>query len=179
MKIFKRFMALVLCVAMTFTLFAGLTLTANAAIDASSTWTQVTWADIVDGDTIIIANTNNIALPSTTTSTNPTKVSVTVSGSAGSLTVTPGSGTLDSIAWTVDVQSGAGSASMVAKLLQYGSTSVYLRWSGTSSNTALRVAATNSNNTFTMGSGGKLLKFSSAARYVGEYVRRKEGKKAK
>lgn len=171
MKLTKRLLAMLLLVCMVFSMLPAIALTASAAtIASSSKWTEVAWKDIEDGDTIIIGNTNNKALPSTTTSTNPTKTAITVSGTAGSLTITPGSGTLDSIAWDVDVQSGAGASSMIAKLYQHDSTSILLYLTGTSSNTALRVNNGTSNNTFTMGSGGKLLKVTTAARYVGEYV---------
>jgi len=171
MRLTKRLLAMLLLVCMVLSLLPAIALTASAAtLDNTARWTEVTWSQISDGDTIVIANTNNKALPNTTTSTNPAKVSVTVSGSAGSLTITPGSGTINSLAWDVKVQSGAGTSSMIAKLYQHDSTTVNLYLTGTSSNTALRVGTTTSNNTFTMGSGGKLLKVTTGTRYVGEYV---------
>ncbi|MBQ8586641.1 MAG: endonuclease [Oscillospiraceae bacterium] len=167
MKLTKKLLSMLLVLCMVLSMLPAVALFAGAAIDSSATWTETAWADIDDGATVIIANTNNIALPSTTTSTNPTKVAITVSGSAGALKISPASGSLDSIAWTIN---GDTTSSSGVQILQYGSTTVNLRLTGTNSNTALRVAATATNNKFVLGSSGKLLKLQSAARYVGEYV---------
>ena len=167
MKLTKRLLSMLLVVCMVLSLLPTVALFAGAAIDSSATWTQTSWADIEDGATIIIANTNHVALPNTTTSTNPTKVGITVSGSAGALTITPASGSLDSLAWTIN---GDTSSADGVQILQYGSTTVNLRLSSTSSNTALRVAATASDNKFVLGNDGRLLKLQTANRYVGEYV---------
>ncbi len=166
MKVTKRILSWLLVVCTVVGLLPAIALTAGA-IDSTATWTETAWASIPNGATIIIANTNNVALPSTTTSTNPAKTSITVSGSAGALTITPGSGSLDDIAWTVN---GSTTSTDGVQLLQYGSTTVNLYMSSTSSNTALRVGENTSNNLFVMGEAGNLLKLASASRYVGEYV---------
>ena len=167
MKLTKRLLSTLLVLCMVLSMLPAMGLTASAAIDTSATWTETAWANIPNGATIIVANTNNVALPSTTATSSPTKVSITVSGSAGALTITPASGTLDDLVWTVngDTTSSAG-----VQLLQYGSTTVNLCLSATNSNTAVRVSNSTSNNKWVMGSGGKLLKVQNAARYLGEYV---------
>lgn len=166
MKGTKRILSWLLLVCMVLGMFPAVSLTASA-IDSTATWTETAWNKIPNGATVIIANTNNIALPSTTTSANPLKVGITVSGSAGALKITPASGTLDNIAWTVN---GSTTSAEGVQLLQYGSTTVNLRLSGTGSNTALRVATATTNNRFVMGAGGKLLQLVGVSRFVGEYV---------
>jgi len=51
---------------------------------------------------------------------------------------------------------------------KFATDSKYLKWSGTSSNTAIRINTGDSNNTWTYSSG--TLKFSSATRYLGVYT---------
>ena len=51
---------------------------------------------------------------------------------------------------------------------KFSTGSNYLKWSGTSSNTAIRINTGDSNNTWTYSNG--TLKFSSAARYLGVYT---------
>ena len=121
MKLTKKLLSMLLVLCMVLSMLPAVALFASAAIDSSATWTETAWADIDDGATVIIANTNNIALPSTTTSTNPTKVAITVSGSAGALKISPASGSLDSIAWTIN---GDTTSSSGVQILQYGSTTV-------------------------------------------------------
>lgn len=130
----------------------------------SGTWTETAFSDIPNGATIIIASNTDKALPSGATTASPTQVAITITGTAGNLTIVPTDKTLDDLVWTID-----NSMSSAVKFITYGTTNCYLRLSSTSSNTALRVATTNSNNTFTMGSNGKLLKLSTANRYVGIY----------
>ena len=130
----------------------------------SGTWTETAFSDIPNGATIIIASNTDKALPSDATTASPTQVAITITGTAGNLTIVPTDKTLDDLVWTID-----NSTSSAVKFITYGTTNCYLRLSSTSSNTALRVATTNSNNTFTMGSNGKLLKLSTANRYVGIY----------
>ena len=159
MKLTKRLLSMLLVLCMAFSMLPAMGLTASAAIDSTATWTETAWASIPDGATIIIANTNNVALPSTTAISSPSKVSITVSGSAGALTITPASGTLDNLVWTV---SGNTTSSAGDQLLQYGSTTVNLYLSSTGSNTAVRVSTGTSNNKWVMSSGGKLLKVQNA-----------------
>ena len=88
MKGTKRILSWLLLVCMVLGMFPAVSLTASA-IDSTATWTETAWNKIPNGATVIIANTNNIALPSTTTSVNPLKVGITVSGSAGARKITP------------------------------------------------------------------------------------------
>lgn len=168
MRFRKRFLSMLLVLCMVLSMLPAIGLTASAAIDASATWTETAWANIPDGATIIVANSNNVALPNATaTGSGPLKVSITVSGSAGALTITPASGTLDDLVWTVN---GNTTSSAGVQLLQYGSTTVNLCLSSTTSNNAVRVSTGTSNNKWVMGSSGKLLKVQNVDRYLGEYV---------
>lgn len=128
-------------------------------------WEATALSDIADDATVIIIsnsdNATNIALPSTTTTTNPAKISCTVTTSNGETTITPGSGTLQALAWTLK-KSGDN-----YKFYQEGSSTIHLYLTGLSSNTALRVNTASSNDEFVMGSGGKLLKVTTGDRYVG------------
>ncbi|MBR3565923.1 MAG: hypothetical protein IKN91_06325 [Paludibacteraceae bacterium] len=138
-------------------------------LPASPTWTATALSSIPDGSTIIILSNstaaNNVALPSTTTGSNPARKVCTISTTAGVTTITPPSGTtLQSLAWTLK-KSGSN-----YKFYQEGSADVRLFLNGTGSNTALRVGnASSTNDEFVMGSGGKLLKVSTANRFVGPY----------
>lgn len=134
------------------------------ALPANPTWTATALADIADDATVIIISSSGHALPSTTTSSSPAKISCTVTTSAGVSTISPASGTLQNLAWTVDKLASSW------KFYQEGSNSVRLYLTGTSSNTALRVGnASSSNDQFVMGDLGKLLKVTTAGRYVGPY----------
>ncbi|MGN1122344.1 MAG: InlB B-repeat-containing protein, partial [Eubacteriales bacterium] len=94
-------------------------------------------------------------------------MSISVSGSAGALTITPASGTLDELVWTVN---GDTTSTNGVQLLQYGSETVNLCLSSTTSNTAVRVSTGTSNNKWVMGDSGMLLKVQNVSRYLGEYV---------
>ena len=134
------------------------------ALPANPTWTATALADIADDATVIIISSSGHALPSTTTNSSPAKISCTVTTSAGVSTISPASGTtLQNLAWTVDKLASSW------KFYQEGSNTIHLYLSGTGSNTALRVGSGSSNDQFVMGNGGKLLKVTTAARYVGPY----------
>lgn len=138
-----------------------------ATLPASPTWEAQALADIADGSTIIIISNSttatNIALPAAGAGTsNPPKKACTVTTNAGVTTITPPDGTtLQDLAWTVSKQTSSW------KFYVEGSTTNCLYLTGTSSNTALRVGNGSSNNEFVMGDAGKLLKVTTAARFVG------------
>ena len=155
--------SVVRCAAMLVMLFTIGSGNVWGALPANPTWTATALADIADDATVIIISSSGHALPSTTTSSNPAKISCTVTTSAGVSTISPASGTLQSLAWTVDKLASSW------KFYQEGSATVHLYLSGTGSNTALRVGTGSSNDQFVMGNGGKLLKVTTAARYVGPY----------
>lgn len=157
----NSFMRFAVVLTLIFTLGVG---NAWGALPANPTWTATALDDIADDATIIIISSSGYALPSTTTSSSPAKISCTVTTSAGVSTISPASGKLQSLAWTVDKLASSW------KFYQEGSNSVRLYLTGTSSNTALRVGDANSaNDEFVMGDGGKLLKVTTASRYVGPY----------
>ena len=135
-------------------------------------WVATSLSNISDNATIIIlSNSDNsdIALPSTTTNTNPSKKACEKSTSNGITTIKPPTGTsLQDLAWTLKKVTENNSTSY--KFYQEGSTTVRLYLNGTNSNTALRVGDTNSSNDqFVLGDLGKLLKVTTATRYVGPY----------
>ena len=138
-----------------------------ATLPASPTWEAQALADIADGSTIIIISNSttatNIALPAAGAgSSNPPKKACTVTTTAGVTTITPPNGTtLQDLAWTVSKQASSW------KFYVEGSTTNCLYLTGTSSNTALRVGEGSSNNEFVMGDLGKLLKVTTATRFVG------------
>lgn len=139
-----------------------------ATLPTNPTWEAKALADIADGSTLVIISNSdaatNIAMPSTTTtSSGPAKKACTVSTTDGVTTITPPSGTtLQDLAWTIEKKSSTW------KFWQEGSTTVRLYLTGLSSNTAVRVSnANSSNDEFTMGTNGKLLKVSTGGRYVG------------
>ena len=132
-------------------------------------WVATAFADIADNATvIIISNSNtatNIALPAAGAGTsNPPKVACTVTTTDGVSTIAPPEGkTLQDLAWTIKKKTSTW------QFFVEGSTTNCLYLSSTSSNTALRVGNGSSNNEFVMGDLGKLLKVSTAARFVGPY----------
>lgn len=142
-----------------------------AALPENPTWEAKALADIADGSTIIIISNSdaatNIALPSTTTGSNPAKVQCEVATENGVTTITAPEGySSQDLAWTVSVQESSW------KFFQEGSEGVRLFLNGTGSNTALRVGtAQSSNDEFVMGDLGKLLKLNVANvnRFVGPY----------
>ncbi len=138
-------------------------ISAWGTLPANPTWTATALSDIADDATIIIMSSSNHALPSTTTSSSPAKISCTISTTNGISTITPGSGTLQNLAWTVDKLASSW------KFYQEGSATVHLYLSGTGSNTALRVGTGSSNDQFVMGNMGRLLKVTTATRFVGPY----------
>ena len=140
-----------------------------ATLPSSPTWEAQALADIADGSTIIIisnsSSATNVALPAAGAgSSNPPKKACTVTTNAGVTTITPPNGTtLQDLAWTVSKQASSW------KFYVEGSSTNCLYLTGTSSNTALRVGEGSSNNEFVMGDLGKLLKVTTAARFVGPY----------
>ena len=138
-----------------------------ATLPTNPTWEAKALADIADGSTIIIISNSttatNIALPAAGAGTsNPPKKACTVSTTSGVTTITPPSGTtLQDLAWTLKKKTSTW------QFFVEGSTTNCLYLTGLSSNTAVRVGAGSSNNEFTMGSAGKLLKVSTGNRFVG------------
>ncbi len=139
------------------------------ALPTSPKWVATDFADIANNATVIIIcnsdDISNVALPSTATTSNPARKVCTLSTTAGVTTITPPSGTsLADLAWTVEKKTSTW------KFFQEGSSTIRLYLTGTSSNTALRVGnATSTNDEFVLGNGKKLLKVSTAGRYVGFY----------
>lgn len=140
-----------------------------ATLPQNPQWVATSLSNISDNATIIILSNSDIALPSTTTNTNPSKKSCEKSTSNGITTIKPPTGTsLQDLAWTLKKVTENNSTSY--KFYQEGSTTVRLYLNGTNSNTALRVGDTNSSNDqFVLGDLGKLLKVTTATRYVGPY----------
>ncbi len=140
-----------------------------ATLPASPTWEAQALADIADGSTVIIISNSttatNIALPAAGAGTsNPPKKACTVSTTDGVSTITPPTGTtLQDLAWTLKKKTSTW------QFFVEGSTTNCLYLTGTSSNTALRVGEGTSNNEFVMGDLDKLLKVTTAARFVGPY----------
>lgn len=138
-----------------------------ATLPTSPTWVATALSNIADNSTVIIISNStqatNIALPAAGAGTsNPPKVACTVTTTDGVSTITPPEGkTLQDLAWTIKKKTSTW------QFFVEGSTTNCLYLTGTSSNTALRVGAGTSNNEFTMGSAGKLLKVSTANRFVG------------
>ena len=84
----------------------------------------------------------------------------------GNSTFTISNGTI-----TGDLDSHLFTVSASSTNWKFATGSKYLKWSGTSSNTAARINTGDSNNTWTAGStSGGTLKFSSATRYLGVYT---------
>ena len=146
---------------------------ASTTLPDNPQWVATALSDISNDATVIIISNSttatNIALPSTTTGSNPTKKACTVSTSGGISTITPPAGTsLQDLAWTLKKITNGNSTTY--KFYQEGSTTVRLYLNGTSSNTALRVGdANSSNDSFILGDLGKLLKLSGYSRFVGPY----------
>ena len=140
-----------------------------ATVPDNPKWVATAIGSISDNATVIILSSSNVALPSTTASSSPEKVSCTVTTTAGVTTITPPTGkTIQNLAWTF--KKVTENNNTYYKFYQEGSSTIRLYLTGTSSNTALRVGdASSSNDKFVMGSGGKLLKVSTASRYVGPY----------
>ena len=140
-----------------------------ATVPDNPKWVATAIGSISDNATVIILSSSNVALPSTTASSSPEKVSCTVTTTAGVTTITPPTGkTIQNLAWTF--KKVVDNNKTYYKFYQEGSSTIRLYLTGTSSNTALRVGdASSSNDKFVMGSGGKLLKVSTASRYVGPY----------
>ena len=156
-----------------FALVVGSVSSVWATLPNNPLWKATALSDISDGARIIIISNSttatNIALPSTTTSSSPSKIACNVSTTDGVTTITAPTGkTLQDLAWTVSKVTSGGNTTY--KFYQEGSTTVRLYLSGTSSNTALKVGdANSSNDEFVMGDLGKLLKVSTATRFVGPY----------
>ena len=151
-----------------FALIAGST-SVWATLPETPRWVATALSDISDNATVIIISNSttatNIALPSIATSSSPAKLACTVTTSEGITTITtPAGKTLQDLAWTLKkVTEGY-------KFYQEGSSTVRLYLSGTSSNTALRVGDdTSDNDKFVLGDSGKLLKVTTATRFVGPY----------
>lgn len=141
-----------------------------ATVPDNPKWVATAIGSISDNATVIILSNSNVALPSTTsTSASPAKKTCTVSTTAGVTTITPPAGTtIQDLAWAF--KKVVENNKTYYKFYQEGSSTIRLYLTGTSSNTALRVGdASSSNDKFVMGSGGKLLKVSTASRYVGPY----------
>lgn len=140
-----------------------------ATLPQNPQWVATSLSNISDNATIIILSNSDIALPSTTTNTNPSKKACEKSTSNGITTIKPPTGTsLQDLAWTLKKVTENNSTSY--KFYQEGSTTVRLYLNGTNSNTALRVGDTNSSDDqFVLGGFGKLLKVTTATRYVGPY----------
>ena len=139
-------------------------ISAWGTLPANPTWTATALGSIPDGSTVIIMSSSGHALPSTTTGSNPAKISCTVTTSAGVSTISPASGTLQALAWTLT------KVNSNYKFYQEGSNTIRLFLNSTTSNTALRVGnGQSSNDQFVMGNGEKLLKVTTAGRYVGPY----------
>lgn len=156
-----------------FALVVGSVSSVWATLPNNPLWKATALSDISNGARIIIISNSttatNIALPSTTTSSSPSKIACNVSTTDGVTTITAPTGkTLQDLAWTVSkVTSGENTT---YKFYQEGSTTVRLYLSGTGSNTALKVGdAKSSYDEFVMGNLGKLLKVSTATRFVGPY----------
>ena len=156
-----------------FALVVGSVTSVWATLPNNPLWKATALSDISDGARIIIISNSttatNIALPSTTTSSNPSKIACNVSTTDGVTTITAPTGkTLQDLAWTVSKVTSDGNTTY--KFYQEGSTTDRLYLTGTSSNTALRVGdADSKNDEFVMGDLGKLLKVSTANRFVGPY----------
>lgn len=141
----------------------------RATVPDNPKWVATALSSISDEATVIIISNStqatNIALPSTATSSNPAKKACTVSTTDGITTITPPDGTtIQDLAWTLK----KGESNY--QFYQEGSNSVRLYLTGTSSNTALRVGnAQSSNDEFVLGDLGKLLKVTTASRFVGPY----------
>ena len=143
-----------------------------ATVPKSPVWVATALADINDNATVVIISNSdaatNIALPSTTTSSNPAKKACTVSTTDGVTTITPPTGTtIQDLAWTLKKITGEGTT---YQFYQEGSSTVRLYLTGTTSNTALRVGdASSSNDQFVLGDMGHLLKVTTGTRFVGPY----------
>ena len=141
------------------------------AISANSTWTATALGNIPAGSTVIISSNNNQAISNAdATSSGPSKIAISYNNTTHKISVTTAGKSLDNVVWTTAKTTNG------TQFWVYGSTTKLLGLYATNQNNGVRVTTTTGGtqpaqyNEFVMGSGGKLLKYYNAGRYVGEYV---------
>lgn len=135
-------------------------------IPQTSTFAEKQFSELADGDVVIFASSKKIAMSNATQTTGkPNQIGISISGTGNSLAITPETGDLAGIAWSIKaVDNGF-------TFYQYGSTSNRLCITVTNSNTAAKVTDANSSyTTMCMGSDGKNMQFYGATRFLGCYT---------